>query len=130
MPKGPLGGPRPLTKDKRTVLVLVGIDGPAPPKDLRVNLQETVNTRVNERFINAGANIKATRQTVNLTLSENPTTEQRSALGARTIHVQQFGIKTGMSEVSQGLVNALHNIVVEKVTELGFNIVGTKTTIG
>lgn len=129
MPEGPLGGPRPFGKDKRTILVLVGIDGPAPPPDIRLDAQETINTTVNQALINKGADIEVTRQTVNLTVEENPTPEQRQTLGNGVLHVQQYDVKTELEEVSQSLVNATHNTVVDKLNELGFNVTGTETTI-
>lgn len=129
MSEGPLGGPRPFSKDKRTILVLVGIDGPAPPNNVQLSAQAAVNQTVNQALIDKGADIKITRQTVNLTVQENPSGEQRDALGGATLHVQQYDIKTELEEVSQALVNATHNTVVDEVRNLGFNITGTETTI-
>jgi len=129
MAEGPLGANRPFVNDKRTILVLVGVDGPEPPNDIQLDLQEVLNQEVNQALINAGADIQITRQTVNLTVNGNPTEEQRSALGPGVLHVQQYDISTELEEVSQGLVNATHNTVVDKVQELGFNITGTKTTV-
>lgn len=129
MPEGPLGGPRPFSNDKRTILVLIGIDGPEPPNDVQLSLQESINTTVNQALIDKGADIEVTRQTVNLTVAENPTREQRNALGPGVLHVQQFDVETELSEVSQGLINAVHNTVVDEVRDLGFNITGTETTI-
>lgn len=129
MPEGPLGGPRPFVSDKRTILVLIGFDEAEPPNDVQLRVQEAVNREINKVLIDHGANIKATRQTVNLTVQRNPTPEQRNALGPGILHVEQFDIKTELSEVSMKAVNKIHNLVVDKVNELGFNIVGTETTV-
>ena len=129
MAEGPFGFSRPIVSDKRTILVLVGVDGPEPPNDIQLDLQELLNQEVNQALINAGADIQLSRQTVNLTVEPNPSKEQRSALGPGVIHVQQYDISTELEEVSQGLVNATHNTVIDKVNELGFNITGTETTV-
>lgn len=129
MPTGPFGRRRPFVSDKRTILVLIGVDGSSPPNNIQLDLENTINSTINKALINAGANIKVTRDTVNLTVEDNPTQQQIDALGGRVIHVQQFDIKTELEEVSQTLVNAVHNTVVDKLTELGFNVEGTKTTV-
>lgn len=129
MPRGPLGGPRPFTRDKKTILVLIGANGPAPPDDVQLSAQEVVNAIVNRALIERGAKISLERQTVNLTVSSNPTPEQREAVGPGILHVQQYDISTELEEVSQGLINAIHNTVVEEVENLGFEIEGTKTTV-
>jgi len=129
MVDGPLGRELRLIDDNKKILVLIGIDGPEPPRDIQISLRETVNTTINQALIDRGADIKPTRETVNLNIEKNPSSRQRDELGGATLHVQQFEIKTELEEVSQGLVNAVHNTVVDEVDNLGFNVVGTKTTV-
>lgn len=129
MVEGPLGGPRPLVDDKRTVLVLIGVDGPSPPNEVQMSTEETINSNVNQAIRSGGVNIDVNRDTVNLVVEQNPSSEQIQALGDKTLHVQQYGVKTELEEIPQGLINAVHNTVVEEVRSLGFNVVGTKTTV-
>lgn len=129
MVKGPLGREIRLLDDNRKILVLLGIDGPEPPNEVQLSLRESVNTMVNRALIERGGDIDPTRETVNLTINESPTPRQRDELGGATLHVQQFEVKTELEEVPQVLVNAVHNDVVDEVDDLGFNIVGTKTTV-
>lgn len=129
MPEGPLGRELFFADDNKSIIVLVGIDGPEPPTDILVSLEETVNTTVNQALIDAGADINATRETVKLTTNPNPTAEQRDKLGGATLHVQQYDVKTELEEVSMELVNATHNTVVDEVSDLGFNITGTDATV-
>lgn len=129
MTEGPFGGPRPFISDTKTIIVLLGIDEPAPPNDIQISTEETINTTINKALIDKGANISISRSTVKLTVGENPTREQRETVGPGILHVQQFDIDTELEEISQDLINAVHNTVVEKMNELGYNIVGTKTTV-
>jgi len=128
MAEGPLGRELRLIDDNKKILVLIGIDGPAPPRDIRISLRETINTKINQALIDMGADINTNRETVNLTVEENPSRRQMQELDG-PLHVQQFEVKTELKEVSQKLVNAVHNDVVDEVNDLGFNIVGTKTTV-
>jgi len=115
--------------DKKNILVLLGIDGGTPPKDIQTDLEEMVNMKINTALKNAGADIDATRQTVKLTVGENPSRKQRDTLGGATLTVFQFDVKTELDEVSMSLVNATHNTIVEQVDSLGFNIEGTETKV-
>lgn len=129
MANGPLGRELILVDDNKSILVLIGIDGPEPPRNVQISLRESINTVINQALIDEGADIKPVRETVNLTIQENPSRRQRDELGGNTLHVQQYEVQTELEEVSQGLVNAVHNTVVEEVDNLGFNIVGTKTKV-
>lgn len=129
MTEGPLGGPRPFAREEKTITVLIGVDGREPPNNLQLSAQEVVNTAINQALIDAGADIEVTRQTVNLTVRGNPTQEQINELGPRTQHVQQYDVKTELKEVDQGLINAVHNTVLDEVEDLGFFITGAKTTV-
>lgn len=129
MSEGPFGGPRPFIRDKRTIIVLLGIDDTTPPPPVQFDLRESINGTINQTLIDAGANINKTRSTVDLTVNQQPTQEQIDVLGSKTLHVQQYDVKTELNEVSQELVNLIHNTVVERVAELGFNIIGAETTV-
>jgi hypothetical protein len=130
MGKGPFGGKRPFVSNNKTIIVLLGIDGrPIKERDMRMDLQVLVNQTINQTLIDNGADIKVTRNTVSLTVGENPTKQQKNELGQRTLYVQQYDIQTELEEVSMGLVNAVHNTVIDEVEELGFNITGTSTTV-
>lgn len=129
MTEGPFGGPRPFARKEKTITVLIGVDGREPPNNLQLSAQEVVNTAINQALIDAGADIEVTRQTVNLTVRGNPTQEQINELGPRTQHVQQYDVKTELKEVDQGLVNAVHNTVLDEVEDLGFLITSAKTTV-
>lgn len=115
--------------DKKNILVLLGIDGGTPPRDIQTDLEETINRKINIALQKAGADIDTTRQTVKLTVGENPSRQQRDMLGGGTLTVFQFDVKTELDEVTMGLVNAVHNTVVEEVDTLGFNIEGTETKV-
>lgn len=121
MGKGPFGGPRPFSRDNKKVLILIGIDGTEPPVDILMSAEELIwnklNGLVDEDF------------TVNLSTSSHPTSEQKQALGGSFIHVQQYEITTELEEISQGVVNAIHNEVIDVLNENGFNITDTRTTV-
>jgi hypothetical protein len=126
---GPFGFRGPFRSDERTILILVGVDGSAPPNSIQLNLQESVNREVNRALIKAGQDISLNTETVNLTVEPNPSKEQRDVLGPNVIHVQQYDIATELEEVSQELVNGAHNTVINKVDQLGFNIADSRTTV-
>lgn len=129
MPEGPAGLPRPFVKDKRTIIILIGLAKPAPAQHIQADARDRVNRTINKILINRGAGIDIDRSTVELTVQQNPTNEQREALGHEISHVQQYDVKTEISEVSQSLVNRIHNTVVDEMSKMDFEIVGTKTTV-
>lgn len=129
MSEGPFGGPRPFLSDARSIIVLIGIDGTPPPLDIQISTREVINDTINQALIDRGADIKITRETVELTIGDPPTDEQLDVLGERTQYVQQYDIDTELDEVSQTIVNATHNTVIDKINELGFNITGTRTMV-
>jgi hypothetical protein len=104
------------------VTVIVGIDGSPPPQDIQMNMQETVNMRVDQSL-----DFNINRDSVTLTLTENPTIEQRGMLGPGVLYIATFDVNLGSMEVNQKVVNAAHNTVVEKMTNTGFNVSGTAT---
>lgn len=124
MPEGPLGGPRPFARDRKRVLVLVGIDGPEPPVDVLTSVETLIQDKVNR-----GIGFEMNEASVSVTTSSSPTNEQKEALGPRTIHVQQYEVKTIWEEITQRQINAVHNTVVEIMNDTGFNITGAKTTV-
>lgn len=115
-------------KDDKSIIILLGIDGSTPPRDVRLTLQETVNQTINQALIDRGADIEITRETVHLTISKNPTRQQKELVG-NALYLQQYDVETDMEEVSQRLVNMVHNTVVDEVEELGFNITGVETKV-
>lgn len=124
MTRGPLGGPRPFANDDKAVLVLIGVDGRQPPNDVLIATETALEVEVNEAF-----NLPPNSHTVTLTTNENPTAHQRDTVGRDVIHVQQYEVKTPWREITQRQINAIHNTVVEKINNLGFNVTGTKTTV-
>lgn len=110
------------TGDK--IIVAVGIDGPEPPMRIQRDMREAIST-----VVNRGLDLEVGRGSVKLTIKENPSEEDRRELGGATLHVQQYDIDPGDREVDGELVNATHNSIVERLDELQFNVVGTKTTV-
>jgi len=104
-----------------TITVIVGVDGSVPPNDLLTDLRESVAMQVNRE-----ADYNINRDTVQLTTQERPTDEQMQILGGRTLHIQTYDI-TLDEQIDQAIVNAAHNTVVDKVSQLGFEISGTAT---
>lgn len=129
MTEGPFGGPRPFARDKRTVLVLVGVDDTPPPNKVQVNMRESVNREVNQTLIDNGIDVSITRNTVGLVVEQNPTPEQINVLGEQTLHVQQYGIKTQFDKIGYDLAGELMETVGDELRALGFNPVGVKVEI-
>ncbi|EGQ44235.1 MAG: hypothetical protein J07AB43_02940 [Candidatus Nanosalina sp. J07AB43] len=71
---------------------------------------------------------------VNLSVNTDPTAdERRSVVEMGTLnkaqYLQQYEVQTKLEEIPQGLINAIHNTVVEIVGDLEYDITGTKTTV-
>lgn len=124
MTRGPLGGPRPFANDEKSVLVLIGVDGSHPPNDVLIAAETAIEVQINQEF-----GVPAESHTITLTTDSNPTRHQKDAVGDRALHIQQYEVKTPWSEIAQGHINGIHNTVVEKINNLGFNVTGTKTTV-
>lgn len=129
MVKGPLGRELIFASDNRTIIVLVGIDGPEPPNDVLIATEDVINTSINEALISRGAEISVSRQTVDLTTTDNPSRQQMNKLGQNTLHVQQYDVETELEEVSMVLVNATLNTIVDELSDLDYNITGTDATV-
>lgn len=129
MANGPFGGPRPFIRDKKTLLVLIGINEPAPPTRDRIEARKSVNRRINQALIDAGATISINKSTVELTVQSNPSSEQRQEFGQEIDHVQQYDIKTELDEISIDFAGRVHNTVVEELNKLNFDITGTSTMV-
>jgi len=104
------------------VTLIAGIDGEVPNRQVQISIQEMVNHRVNKE-INAQAN----KDTVTLTINENPTRDQRQILGDRVLYIAKFDVDLAPIELTQKVVNSTHNTVVDVLKESGFNISGTAT---
>lgn len=124
MARGPFGGPRPFASDTKTVIVLVGVDGPEPPNDVLLSTEQVMQDTINDAF-----GLKHGTLNVSVTTNPNPTSEQKDAVGDRALHVEQYDIQTPWEEIAQDEVNMIHNEAVSELNNLGFNITGTRTTV-
>jgi hypothetical protein len=104
------------------VTVIVGIDGQPPPIDILGDVESLVNDRVNSQ-----AEFEVGRDSVTLTVVENPSREQKEVLGSETLYIMKFDISLGLDELEPELVHAAHNTAVSKLNQLSFNITGTAT---
>lgn len=129
MQKRPSGIPAIFVEDNRLVMILIGLSGSTPSRNVQLSTQEKINFRFNQKLIEKGANIDIERQTVNLTVEDSPSRMQRKKLGPEVIHVQQYDINTGMEDVSQELVELIHNTVVDNVRESEFDITDTEVKV-
>lgn len=126
MVEGPLGREIRLLNDDKKVLVLLGIDGQPIPRDVRIDLQSSVEQSLLVMQEEGGNDII---DKVNLTVGENVTEQQREQLGGATIYTQQYEIQTKFKKLPQDIVNAIHNSTIDAVEDLGFNVTGAKTTV-
>lgn len=126
MVEGPLGREIRLLNDDKKVLVLLGIDGQPIPRDVRIDLQSSVEQSLLVMQEEGGNDII---DEVNLTVGENVTEQQREELGGATIYTQQYEIQTKFKKLPQDIVNAIHNSTIDAVEDLGFNVTGAKTTV-
>jgi len=126
MVEGPLGREIRLLNDDKNVLVLLGIAGQIPPRDVRISLETSVELSLLEMQEEGGNDII---DEVNLTVGENVTKQQRQELGSATTYTQQYEIQTKFKKLPQEVVNAIHNSTIDVVEELGFNVAGAKTTV-
>lgn len=124
MPEGPFGGPRPFAVDRKTVLVLVGIDGPEPPRDVLQSAEQLVEDRINRSL-----GLKLGTLTVAVTSNENPTREQRRVFGGRIQHAQQYDVQTPWKEITKEQIANVEHEVRQQLEDVQFNIVGTETTV-
>jgi hypothetical protein len=126
MVEGPLGRQIRLLNDEKNVLVLLGIDGSIPPRDLRINLETSVELSLLEMQEEGGNDVI---DEVNLTVGENVTKQQRQELRGATIYTQQYEIQTKFKKLPQEVVNAIHNSTIDAVEKLAFNVTGAKTKV-
>lgn len=102
--------------------VIIGIDGQPPPLDVLRDVESLVGDAVND-----AAGFDYTRDSVTLTMVENPTKDQKSVLGSKTLYIMKFDISLGRKDLNMGIVSGAHNTAVKEVNELQFNITGTAT---
>lgn len=124
MVEGPFGGPRPFASDRKTVIVLAGIDGELPPPDIRVNLQQLMEDRINRAF-----DLELGSLSVALTTNRNPSRQQKELLGMRTLHLQQYDVETPWKEITKEKVSNIEFEVKDQIRDMNFNLVGTQTTV-
>lgn len=124
--KGPLGRELVLLDDNKKVLVLVGIDGEPVPRNVRNDLEYSVEVNLKKQAEEGGNDFI---EEVNLTIGEGVTEEERREIGMATLYKQQYEVQTSLDEISQEAVNAIHNSVLDAVEELGFNVAGVKTKV-
>jgi len=126
MVEGPLGREIKLLNDDKKVLVLLGIDGQPIPRDIRLDLESSVEQSLLAMQEEGGNDVI---DEVNLTVGENVTEQQREELGGATIYTQQYEIQTKFKKLPQNIVNAIHNSTIDAVKDLGFSVTGAKTTV-
>lgn len=124
MPQGPFGGPRPFSSNRKTVIVLVGVDGTQPPNQILLDMEQLVQDRINRVL-----DLKPGTLRVAVTSNPNPTPDQVLALGPNTLHVQQYDVETPWEEITQDQINGVHNEVIRQLNDVGTNITDTKTTV-
>jgi len=105
------------------VTVIAGIDGDVPPREIQRDISESINITVNQ----AADWLEIGRDSVTLTVLENPTKEQREVLGANTLYAMEFDVNRGNKKKNMDVIHATHNDIVDELTDLGFNITGTAT---
>jgi hypothetical protein len=106
----------------KILTVIVGIDGTPPPREIQLDMRESLNIKVNDT-----AGYSQTRDSVTLTVDENPTRDERGFIGEHTQYLAKFDIELKDTELNQDIVNAAHNTVVDLMKDLGFNVTGTAT---
>jgi hypothetical protein len=126
MTKGPLGRELILLDDNKKVLVLIGIDGEPIPRNIRLDTESLVETKLREKASEGNNDFI---KEVNLTVGENVTEQQRRELGKAAIYTQQYEVQTSLEEIPQQIVNAIHNSTIESVENAGFSIAGVKTKV-
>lgn len=124
MARGPFGGPRPFSSNRKTVIVLVGVDGTQPPNQILLDMEQLVQDRINRVL-----DLKPGTLRVAVTSNPNPTPDQILALGSNTLHVQQYDVETPWEEITQDQINGVHNEVIRQLNDVGTNITDTKTTV-
>lgn len=110
--------------DNRTIVVVLGIDGSVPPRDIQQSLETSVEDEVN-RLMDRPAGSAS----VNLSINEHPTEEQKDKIGHPVIYIQHFDIYAKTDEVEPELAQEAESKVRRKVEELGFNVSGTHTVV-
>lgn len=125
MPEGPFGGPRPFASNRKTVIVLVGIDGPEPPPHILTDMQTLVEDRMNRSL-----GLRLGTLNVSLTTRAHPTREEIEAMGDQTIlHLQQYDVETPWKEISREQINNVRQEVVSQLRDTGANVVATRVTV-
>lgn len=124
MTEGPFGGPRPFATDEKAVVVIVGIDGPALPRGHQIDLEAVL-----EQPVIQVTDKNYGDESISLTTYDNPTEEHRKHLGGRTLSVIEVTVETGMDELDGTTVESVEKAVVDKLTELAFNVEGTEVVI-
>jgi len=104
-----------------TVTVIVGIDGSAPPREIREDLRELILEEVGVAF-----DMDADRVVLNVI--KNTTKSQRDVIGKRALYAYQVDVNIGDRDEAK-FMNMVHNSVVNVIDDVGFNITGTATVI-
>lgn len=104
------------------ITVVVGIDGSLPPLDIQRDIEALVEGQINRKV-----DYRVGRDTATLTIDENPTKDAKNFLGSRTQYIQKYDVNMEYHNIDQEMMNAVHNEVVEVVSDHGFNITGTAT---
>lgn len=102
--------------EKNFYVVLVGIDGSIPPNQILRNCMNAVRREVGYELDLEIDNVHIDIQ------SAKADQEQKSILGDRSIHVEQYDIGVDSSPDPE----VVKSLVTEKLEDLGFSVTGAK----
>lgn len=119
-----IGSQEPFVDLGDNIIVALGMEEHKPHTPLQKKLQNEITREINEA---AGLNI--TRPSVALTVKDDVTQRDKHTFGMETNHIQQYDFDLGEREITGGLVDGVHNHLVDRLRASGYTITGTETTI-
>lgn len=105
-----------MSSKRNFYVVLIGIDGSIPPNQILRNCMNTVQDQIVSELDLEIDNVHIDIQ------SKKADKKQKSALGYKTIHVQQYDIGMDSSLDPQ----TIESLVTKTLENLGFTVTGTK----
>jgi len=127
MTKGPLGRELHFFDDNKNVIVVVGIDGSEPPTDILVSMREVINSMVIEMLSEReNADLDPA---MDITAISYEMIEQQEPMFGNAQYKVQFDINTGLEEINTEFVLDIENSVASKLTDLGFNVEGSRSKV-
>lgn len=127
MTKGPLGRELYFFDDNKNVIVVVGIDGSEPPTNILVSMREVINSMVTE-MLSEEENADLDRA-MDITAISYEMIEQQEPMFGNAQYKVQFDINTGLEEMNTSLVVDIESSVASKLTDLGFNVEGSRSKV-